>query len=144
MLINRSGKTILVRAFHHTLPGLLCSDVLAFAPHASLLSHPSHPCLYLGFPFGSGQSSRDRLACQRADIRRLRPTAPRKLDDIGSKVQDDVIQVNDEAKQFLDFVHRVSSTLAKGRKRTDAIESDVNKFQKSALRVRESKRWQVS
>lgn len=79
------------------------------------------------------------MACQRADIRRLRPTAPRKLDDIGSKVQDDVIQVNDEAKQFLDFVHRVSSTLAKGRKRTDAIESDVNKFQKSALRVRESK-----
>ncbi|PHT27476.1 Photosystem II CP43 reaction center protein [Capsicum baccatum] len=90
-----------------------------------------------------GQSSRDQLACQRADIKRLRPTAPRKLDDIGSKVQDDVIQVNDEAKQFLDFVHRVSSTLAKGRKRTDAIESDVNKFLKSALRVRESKRWQI-
>ncbi|KAH0779980.1 hypothetical protein KY290_006407 [Solanum tuberosum] len=80
-----------------------------------------------------GQSSRDRLACQRADIRRLRPTAPRKLDDIGSKVQDDVIQVNDEAKQFLDFVHRVSSTLAKGRKRTDAIESDVNKFRNPLL-----------
>jgi hypothetical protein len=84
------------------------------------------------------------LAYQRADIRRLTPTAPTKLDDIRSKVRDDVIQVNLEAKQFLEFVHRVSSTLAKGRKRTDAIESDVNKFLKSALRVRESKRWQVS
>lgn len=42
-----------------------------------------------------------------------------------------------EAKQFLEFVHRASSTLAKGWKRTDAIESDVNKFLKSALRVRE-------
>ncbi|KAG5575645.1 hypothetical protein H5410_055779 [Solanum commersonii] len=48
------------------------------------------------------------------------------------KFEDDVIQVNDEAKQFLDFVDRVKSTLAKG-KRTNAIESNVNKFRNPLL-----------
>ncbi|GMH13242.1 hypothetical protein Nepgr_015083 [Nepenthes gracilis] len=45
-----------------------------------------------------GQSSRDRLAFKRADIIRLTPTALAKLDDIRSKVQDDVIEVNLEAE----------------------------------------------
>jgi len=38
------------------------------------------------------------LAFQRADIRGLTPTAPAKLYDIRSEVQDDVIEVNLEAE----------------------------------------------
>lgn len=49
-----------------------------------------------------GRRRRGKLAClfisKRADIRGLRPTAPAKLYDIRSEVQDDVIEVNLEAE----------------------------------------------